>query len=89
MLSIHVLPSERVSADDEFAFDCPYVRERKSNEGRQIQTAKKYGFDSLYFYEVSLDVNDNYVRLIRPLLQPKCDYLLLNRNWIQFQKLKY
>ena len=63
----------------------------KRNKGMVDQTtfktAKKYGFDSLYFDEISLDVVDNYVRYVRPLLQPRCDYLLLNRNGIQFQKL--
>ena len=28
-----------------------------------------------------------YVRYVRSLLQPRCDYLLVNRNGIQFQKL--
>ncbi|CAB3992481.1 Hypothetical predicted protein [Paramuricea clavata] len=51
-----------------------------------FKTAKKYGFDSLCFDEISLDV-DNYVRYVRPLLQPWCDYSLVNRNGIQFQKL--
>ena len=63
----------------------------KRNKGMVDQTtfktSKKYGFDSLYFDEISLDVVDNYVRYVRPLLQPRCDYLLLNRNGIQFQKL--
>lgn len=52
-----------------------------------FKTAKKYGFNSLYFDEVSMAVVDDYVRFVRPLLQPKCDYLLVNRNGTQFQKL--
>ena len=63
----------------------------KRNKGMVDQTtfksAKKYGFDSLYFDEISLDVVHNYVRYVRPLLQPRCDYLLVNHNGIQFQKL--
>ncbi|CAB3981388.1 Hypothetical predicted protein [Paramuricea clavata] len=47
----------------------------KRNKGMVDQTtfktAKKYGFDSLYFDEISLDVVDNYVRYVRPLLQPR------------------
>lgn len=54
---------------------------------RIFKTAKKYGFDSLYFDEVSLVIVDDYVRFVRPLLVPKCEYLLVNRNGAQFQKL--
>ncbi|CAB3993128.1 Retrovirus-related Pol poly from transposon [Paramuricea clavata] len=47
----------------------------KQNKGMVDQTAfktaKKYGFDSLYFDEISLDVVENYARYVRPLLQPR------------------
>ena len=34
-----------------------------------------------------LDIIDDYVQYVRPLLNSQCDYLLLNRNGLQFQKL--
>ena len=52
-----------------------------------FKTAIKYGFNSLYFDEISLGIVDDYVQFVRPLLHPQCDYLLLNRNGMQFQKL--
>ena len=52
-----------------------------------FKTAQKYGFNSLYFDEISLDIVDDYIQYVRPLLNPQCDYLLLNRNGMQFQKL--
>ena len=52
-----------------------------------FKTAQKYGFNSLYFDEISLDIIDDYVQYVRPLLNSQCDYLLLNRNGLQFQKL--
>ena len=52
-----------------------------------FRTAQKYGFNSLYFDEISLDIVDDYIQYVRPLLNPQCDYLLLNRNGMQFQKL--
>ena len=52
-----------------------------------FKTAQKYGFNSLYFEEISSDIIDDYVQYVRPLLNSQCDYLLLNRNGLQFQKL--
>ena len=52
-----------------------------------FKTVIKYGFNSLYFDEISLGIVDDYVQYVRPLLRPQCDYLLLNRNGMQFQKL--
>ena len=53
-----------------------------------FKTAIKYGFNSLYFDEISLGIVDDYIPSdVRPLLHPQCDYLLLNRNGMQFQKL--
>lgn len=63
----------------------------KTNSGMVDQTifktAQKYGFNSLYFDEISLGIVDDYVQYVRPLLDPQSDYLLLNRNGMQFQKL--
>ena len=52
-----------------------------------FKTAIKYGFNSLYFDEISLGIVDDYVQFVRPLLHLQCDYLLLNRNGLQFLKL--
>jgi len=63
----------------------------KKNEGmidqRIFKTAKKYGFDSVYLDECSIDMLEKYVTFIRPLLKPTCEYVLVNRNGKQFQKL--
>ena len=54
----------------------------KSNGGMVDQTifktAEKYGFNSLYFEEISLGIVDDYVRFVRPFLEPQCEYLLVN-----------
>ena len=52
-----------------------------------FKTAQKYGFNSLYFDEISLNIIDDYVQYVLPLLNSQCDYLLVNRNGLQFQKL--
>ena len=52
-----------------------------------FKTAIKYGFNSLYFDGVSLGIVDDYVQYVRSLFHPQCDYPLLNRNGMQFQKL--
>ena len=52
-----------------------------------FKTAKRYGFDSVYFDEVSINFLEQYIMYVRPLLNPTCDYILVNRNGKQFQKL--
>ena len=52
-----------------------------------FKTAKRYGFDSVYFDECSMDMIEKYIKYIRPLLTPICEYVLVNRNGKQFQKL--
>ncbi|CAB4024699.1 partial [Paramuricea clavata] len=63
----------------------------KRNEGMVDQTifktAKKYGFDSVYFDECSMEILGKYITYIRPLFTPTCEYVLVNRNGKQFQKL--
>ncbi|CAB3999845.1 partial [Paramuricea clavata] len=63
----------------------------KTNAGMVDQTifktAQRYGFNSLYFDEMSLEIVNDYVQYVRPLLKPQCEYLLLNRSGSQFQKL--
>jgi hypothetical protein len=63
----------------------------KRNEGivdeKVFKTAKTYGFDSVYFDECSIQLLEKYIAYVRPLLTPTCDYVLVNRNGKQFQKL--
>ena len=47
-----------------------------------FKTTKTYGFDSFITALI-----DEYVKYIRPLLSPLCDFLLVNRNGLQFSKL--
>ena len=54
----------------------------------KFKTTKTYGFDSFILDDKSTALIDKYVRhIIRPLLNPLCDFLLVNRNGSQFPKL--
>ena len=67
------------------------VNKAKSNGGfidqKMFKTAGKYGFDSLYLTESSMQVLDSYIHHVRPLLKPNCDYVLVTRNGGQHNKL--
>jgi len=67
------------------------VKKAKSNGGfidqKMFKTAGKYGFDSLYLTETSMQVLDGYINHIRPLLKPNCDYVLVTRNGGRHNKL--
>ena len=67
------------------------VNKAKTNGGfidqKMFKTAGKYGFDSLYLTETSMQVLDGYINHIRPLLKPNCDYVLVTRNRGQYNKL--
>ena len=67
------------------------VNKAKTNGGfidqKMFKTAGKYGFDSLYLTETSMQVLDGYIDHIRPLLKPNCDYVLVTRNGGQHNKL--
>ena len=52
-----------------------------------FKTAGKYGFDSLILTDASMRVLDNYISLVRPLLNPRCEYVLVTRNVGQHSKL--
>ena len=54
---------------------------------KMFKTAGKYGFDSLYLTETSMQVLDGYISHIRPLLRPTCDFVLVTRNGGQHNKL--
>ena len=63
----------------------------KSNGGfvdqTTFKTTKTYGFDSFILDVKSMALIDEYIKYIRPLLNPLCDFLLVNRNGLQFSKL--
>ena len=46
-----------------------------------------YGFDSIVLDNISMKVIGNYIEFVRPLLQPNCGFILVNRNGTQFGKL--
>ena len=52
-----------------------------------FKTAKTYGFDSVYFGKDSIEFLEQCIIYVRPLLNPNCEYVLVNRNGKQFQKL--
>ena len=52
-----------------------------------FKTNEKYGFDSLIFLNNVLTLINNYINIIRPRLNPCCDYLLICRNGKQISKL--
>ncbi len=62
----------------------------KRNEGmvdqKIFKTAKRYGFDSVYLDECSIELLEKYITMSDPLT-PTCEYVLVNRNGKQFQKL--
>ena len=54
---------------------------------KMIKTDGKYGFDSLIMTDASMQVLDNYISIVRPLLNPRCDYILFTTNGGQRSKL--
>lgn len=60
----------------------------KTNGGFIDQTAfkteEKYAFDTLILSPDVLQILDNYVTIVRPLLHPTCDYLVLTTNGTQY-----
>ena len=67
------------------------VSAAKENGGfidqKMFKTAGKYGFDSLILTDASMQVLNNYISFVRPLLNPRCDYVLVTRNGGQHSKL--
>ena len=63
----------------------------KRNDGvvdqKMFKTAKTYGFDSVYFGKGSIEFVEQYIIYVRPLLNPNCEYVLVNQNGKQFKKL--
>ena len=54
---------------------------------KAFKTAGKYGFDSLILTDVNMQVLNGYISYVRPLLKPRCDFVLVNRNGDQHGKL--
>ena len=54
---------------------------------RKFKTAVSYLFDSFQLDKASIKIVNDYVQFIRPLLNPKSDYLLINTKGAQFTKL--
>ena len=52
-----------------------------------FKTNEKYGFDSLIFSNDVLTLIKSYINIIRPRLNPCCDYVLICRNGKQILKL--
>ena len=54
---------------------------------KMFKTARIYSFDSLLLEQADLQLIEQYREHVRPLLKPKCDYLLVTRNGTQYSKL--
>ena len=54
---------------------------------KTFKTARKYGFDSVILTETSMQILDGYIHFMRPLLKPKCDFVLVTKSWSQHSKL--
>jgi len=67
------------------------VTTAKENGGfidqKQFKTASKYGFDSLILTDASMKVLESYIKFVRPLLKPQCQFVLVTRNGGQHSKL--
>ena len=67
------------------------VNAAKANGGfidqKIFKTAGKYSFDSLILTDASMQVLDNYISFVRPLLNPPYAYVLITRNGDQHSKL--
>ena len=54
---------------------------------KTFKTAGKYGFDSLILTDANMQVLDGYISYVRLLLKPQCDFILVNKNGGQHDKL--
>ena len=67
------------------------VSAAKQNGGfidqKMFKTAGRYGFDSLILTDASMQVLDGYISVVRPLLKPRCEFVLVTRNGGQHSKL--
>ena len=67
------------------------IKEAKANGGfidqKTFKTAGKYGFDSVILTDTSMQILDGYMHFVRPLLKPRCDFVLVTKNGSQHSKL--
>ncbi|XP_068734477.1 uncharacterized protein, partial [Montipora capricornis] len=67
------------------------VKAAKANGGfidqKTFKTAGKYGFDSVILTDTSMQILDGYINLVRPLLKPQGDFVLVTKNGSQHSKL--
>ena len=67
------------------------VNAEKENGGlidqKTFKTAGKYGFDSVILTETSMQVLHCYLNFVRPLLKPRCNFVLVTKNGGQHSKL--
>ena len=49
-----------------------------------FKTANNYAFDTLILSKDVMTILDTYVKVIRPLLHPKCEYVILTTNGTQY-----
>ena len=54
---------------------------------REFKTSLQYTFDSVLLDVRSTEIIDDYIRYVRPLLHPKCDYLLVTRSGTRYKTL--
>ena len=54
---------------------------------KAFKTAGKYGFNSLILTDASMQVLNDYITHVRPLLKLQCDFVFVNRNGDQHGKL--
>ena len=69
------------------------IKKAKKNGGyidqKVFKTASNYGFDSLVIDKTSRHIIDDFVKFVGPLFSTKCNYLLINRNGLQQDKLTH
>ena len=54
---------------------------------KTFKTTGKYGFDSLVLTDANIQVRNGYILYVRPLLKPKYNFVLVNRNGGQHGRL--
>ena len=66
------------------------IKQAKKNGGyidqKMFKTAINYGFDFLVIDKTSRHIIEDFVKFVRPLSTPKCNYLLINRNSLQHNR---
>lgn len=67
------------------------VKNAKENGGyidaTKFKTSQQYMFDTLVFTADTLDILQSYIDVVRPLLKPKCDYVLVSAAGTQYSAL--